>query len=398
MEDADLTATADAPAPPVPDAATVDSPVQRRARAAAALARALAEEPTSFDAFQVVRLLGRLHPERAAVGGWADPSREVVRFRVPPVLAFPAAEVQALDAPPAVTPAVTTSGAAPTRAGLPTPGAPYRLAVNFFGLTGPQAVLPHVYTEHAAVRARAGDTAFRDFLDLLHHRALSLFTRVAAKARPVLGHETGEDDWLLDHLLDTAGLGTPALRARLPLPATALGQYAGLLAQQHRPADGLARLVGDYFAVPATVEQFVGEWRRVDGGGQVTLGTDAEPSALGLGILGGEAWDVEARVRLRLGPLDRATFESFLPGGDAHAPLTALVRLYADDQVGVDVQLVLDRAAVRPIVLDVPPPAAPTTGGMRLGGAVGGTPLGQGSWLVSRPLARDPDETILALG
>lgn len=335
--------------------------------ARARLTRALDREGTSFGAFQAVRLLGRLHPDRAPVGGWSDPASEVVRFSVPPSLAFPTAEVAALR-PPA-------GGEGP-----------FRMAVNFFGLTGPQGVLPLVYTAQAGAQARARDPGLRDFLDLFHHRALSLFYRAWAKPKPVIGHEVGGDeDWLLDHLLDLAGLGTAGLRHRLPVADQALGYYAGLLAGAARPADGLARLAADYFGVRAEVEQFVGEWRRVDGGGQCTLGADDDAARLGLGLVGDEAWDPQARVRLRLGPLSRAEFDQFLPGGSAHAALGALARLYADDQVGVDAQLVLDRDAVAPVVLGPP------------GGAPGAAPLGRGTWLSSRPLARDPDETAFAL-
>ena len=267
------------------------------------------------------------------------------------------------------------------------PAGPFQMTVNLFGLTGPKGVLPHLYTQHAAEQARARDPAFRDFLDLFHHRALSLLYRASSKPRAVLGAETGDDDWLLDHLLDVAGVGTAGLRGRLPLADAVVGYYAGLLAPSGRPADGLARIIGDYFDVPATVEQFVGEWRRVDGGGQCTLGTDDPPAQLGLGVVGDEAWDPQSRVRLRLGPLTRAQFDDFLPGGAAHEPLRALARLYADDQVGVDAQLVLDRGAVAPCVLGFP---------LGAGGACG-PPLGRGTWLVSRPLARDPDETALPL-
>lgn len=350
-------------------ATTPEIPVRTTASTPRAqLERALTDDATGFGAFQAVRLLGRLHPERAPVGGWADPAAEIVRFSVPPSLAFPPAEVHALRGP------AGDSG-------------PFQLSINFFGLTGPQGVLPHVYTQHAADQARRRDPAFRDFLDLFHHRALSLFYRVWAKARPVLAHETGEDEWLLEHLLDIAGLGTTKLRHRVAVPDSVLGYYAGLLAPQARPADGLARIIGDYFDVPATVEQFVGEWRHVDGRGQCTLGTDDMPAQLGLGVVGDEAWDPQARVRLRLGPLTRAQFDSFLPGGPAHESLRALARLYADDQVGVEAQLVLDRGAVAPCILGFP-----------LGGSGAcGPPLGRGTWLVSRPLARDPDETALAL-
>jgi type VI secretion system protein ImpH len=305
----------------------------------------------------------------------------VVRFTVPPTLAFPTGEVAGLDLP-------TDVGE---------DGVPARLAVTFFGLTGPQGLLPHAYTQHAGWRARARDAAFADFLDLFHHRALSFFYRVWARPKAAVAHEAGRGEWLLDHLLDVAGLGTSRLRGRLPVADAALGYYAGLFASRSRPADGLERLVGDYFDVPAAVEQFVGEWRRVDGGGQCELGTDAAPSMLGGGVVGDEAWDAQARVRLRLGPLSRAQFDAFLPGGPAYAPLRALARLYADDETGVDVQLVLSRDDVSPVVLgarDGAAAAAPPA----FGPAGAPAPaLGRGTWLASRPLARDPDETTLAL-
>ena len=344
----------------VPDAD--DAAARRR------LARALRDQPTSFGFFQAVRLLRRLRPERAAVGGWADPSQEVARFTVPPSLGFPPSELANLELPD-----ISDDRAA-------------RLSVLFMGLTGPQGVLPHPYTEHAAARSRARDTAFRDFLDLFHHRIISLFYRAWERARFAVLAELGAEDRLHDHLLDLAGHGTAGLRGRLPVADDALAYYAGLLAGQSRPAEGLARLVGDYFGVAAEVQQFVGAWRRLTHGGQCTLGDDGPSGRLGWGVIGDEAWDPQARVRLRLGPLTRAQFDAFLPGGDAHATLVALCRLYADDQVEVEAQLVLARAEVPAVVL----------GGARLGGGAS-PPLGRGTWLASRRMQRDPDEMTMLL-
>jgi type VI secretion system protein ImpH len=384
-----VTARSDAPyGPPPPpqpeDDATVDSsadePTSRRT-----LAQTVAAEPTSFAAFQLVRMLERMYPERATVGQWTDPDHEVVRFTVPPTFAFPPAEVHGLTLPDTVP--------ADEPGGVEQPDGPAHMAVTFFGLTGPQGVLPLAYTQHAADRVRARDTTFRDFLDLFHHRVLSFFYRAWIRPKAAPAHEAGRTEWLLEHLLDVAGLGTSKLRGRSAVRDEAIGYYAGLFASKSRPADGLACLVGDYFDVPVAVEEFVGEWRRVDDGGQCELGTDAMPSRLGDVLLGDAAWDPQARVRLRLGPLTRAQFDAFLPGGGAHAELRALAHLYADDDTGVDAQLVLARAAVTPCVLGSPL-------GMRLGGppdAEAPARLGRGTWLASRPMTRDPDETTFAL-
>jgi type VI secretion system protein ImpH len=339
---------------------------------AAAIERALREEPTSFSFFQAVRLLSRINPDRSRVGRLGDPGDEVVHFAASTSLAFPPSEIQALTLPEKV------DGKAEE---------PGKMTVSFFGLTGPQGVLPHVYTEHAASRARAKDTAFRDFLDLFDGRAIALFYRAWEKHFAPGAQESGSEDRLRDHLLDLAGLGTPGLRNRLPVPDDALAFYASTLALHNRSADGLARLIGDYFSVPATVEQFTGAWRHVDSGGQSTLGEMGDAGRLGFGVIGDAAWDPQGRVRLRLGPLTRAQFDAFLPGGAAHEPLRALARLYADDQVGVDAQLVLAREAVPRVSLLPPRDAA----------SAGAPPLGRGTWLARRAPTRDPDETMLTL-
>ena len=329
-----------------------------------ALAEALEASGGEFDFVQVIRLLQRLYPDRAALGGWADPRREVARLRVPPSLAFPGSEVAEVRLPPG--------------AGAETPPA---VAARFFGLTGAQGVLPHFYTTYAAQRARQRDTALRDFLDLFHHRLLSLYYRVWEKHRPPLAAERGDEDRLLAHLLDLVGAGTAGLLDRSAVPDTVLAHYAGLLALRARPAIGLAQLVGDYFGVPATIEQFVGEWRSVAGSGQLRLGDDADDGRLGRAVVGDAVYDPQGRVRLRLGPLTRRQFDALLPGGADHGRLQALARLYVDEGIGVEAQLVLAREEAPGAAL----------------GAPGAPALGRGSWLRRRPLRHDPDDVRVTL-
>lgn len=136
-----------------------------------------------------------------------------------------------------------------------------------------------------------------------------------------------------------------------------MAYYAGLLALRSRPALGLAQLVSDYFGVTATVEQFVGEWRMLPDGGQVCLGDDDADGRLGQAVIGSAVYDPHSRVVLRLGPLSRAQFDTFLPQGRHHKVLKSLAQFYADDEVGVDAQLVLARDEV-PSASWVPPPPA----------------------------------------
>ena len=342
-------------------------------RGRAQLSKSLEHDGTGFEFMQAVRLLMRLYPDAAALGSWEDPSKEVVRLSVPPELAFPPSEIARLQLPEEPTDEDEQTDATSSGQARRTQAA---MAVRFYGLTGPQGVLPHVYTEYAAFRVRARDTAFRDFLDLFHHRALSLFYRAWERHHTTVPAERGDEDRIQHHLLDLVGVGTDEVRRRSSLSTGTLAYYAGLLAMRTRPASGLAQLVADYFRVPAQIEQFVGEWQPIRGGGQVNIGSDDLDGQHGAGVMGDAIYDPMALVRLRLGPLPRLQFDAFLPGGRDHEMLTQLARFYADDQVGVAVQLVLARD-------DVP--------GAQLS-AVGAPTLGFGTWLRAKPATHDRDD------
>lgn len=330
-----------------------------RGPAGGELERLLREDPTAFDLFQAIRVLELLRPDRAPVGGFADPADEGVRFTVPPRLAFPAGEIDGLE--------WTGDG-------------PARMAVNAFGLTGPQGVMPLVYTQAVADRVRERDTALRDFLDLFHHRLISLLYRAWRKYRFTIQYGREGGDLLTTHLLDLVGL-SPGAGAPRGIAPESLIFYAGLLAPPTRSPVSLELLLADYFGVPVEVESFVGGWYRIHGGDLTRVGDEGRPQRLGSGaVVGDEVWDPSARIRIRLGPLDREEYDAFLPGGDRHEPLRSLIRFFSHDRVEAEVKLVLRREQVGGVVLGGPP-----------------APLAWATWLRTEPLDRDPEDTVLVL-
>jgi type VI secretion system protein ImpH len=322
--------------------------------------RSLREQPHSFGFFQAVRQLERLYPDRAHVGGFGDPAAEVVRFAVPSSLAFPASEIQQLD--------IQEAG-------------PARMHVNFMGLTGPQGVLPHVYTLLVQERLRSRDSALADFLDLFHHRLLSLFYQAWRKYQFTIASEEGGRDALQDHLLDLIGLGSAVTRGRLPVPDEALAFRAGLLIPQSRSAGALQQLIEDYFDVPVEIGQFVGAWYMLSVPDRCAIGEENDASRLGAAVVGEEVWDAQARIRVRIGPLDRPRYDSFLPGGRAYRELAALVAFFSHAQFEVELQLVLKADDVMGVSLDDD----------------GDTRLGWSTWIRSAQRVRDGDETLLLL-
>jgi len=325
----------------------------------------LREDPTSFEFFQAVRLLRRFRPSSRGVGEFARPSEEVARFSSNPSLGFPAGQIQSMD-----------------REG---PEQDW-MEVNFMGLVGNSGVLPLHYSRMVrALEKGEGSNSLRDFLDIFQHRLISLFYRAWEKTHFFVPFERGDGDAVSSRIFDLLGLGGPHLRGRMAVPDESLLFYPQLLGPRQRTAWGLEEMIEDYLEVPATVQQFVGGWYALSKGTQCELDDEPGPASPGLGlqtIVGDEVWDPQAKVRIRLGPLPRGRYEEFLPGGEGYRALQALATFFVNGQYDLEVQLVLARE-------DTP--------SLELGREEDPTPLGWLSWLRTRPLTRDPDETTLTI-
>lgn len=328
---------------------------------AARVRRVLRDRATGMDLLQTMRLLEAVHRDRVPVGEAGPPWDEVARFSVRPSLAFPPGDVHAVEE---------------------SDDAPDRVEVNVFGLVGPDGVLPHVYTRLVAREESDGNPAVRDFFDIFQHRLLSLMIRALRKTNPALAREYGglEADRLLLSLSDLVGVPAGAGERE---GAADVASFAALAVPQRRSALALERLLEGRFDVPVEVEPFVGGWIRLTEEDRCALGSDAASTRLGHGaVVGDEVWDPHARIRVRLGPLDRSTFEAFLPGGDRHEPLKKLCRFFVHDQFEVEACLILERDDVPDCVVS---------------DESDGPALGWTTWLRTRPLDRNPDETLLTL-
>ncbi|MDD4268206.1 MAG: type VI secretion system baseplate subunit TssG [Pirellulales bacterium] len=358
-------------------------------RDGAPLGQQLLEEPHAFDFFQAVRLLERLAhadgPRGAAraepVGYDYDPKTEAVRFRAFPSHRFPAGEIHQIKPPPAAGEAVGPRGA--------------EITVAFIGLTGPCGVLPAHYTSLLLERIREKDFALRDFLDLFHHRLVSLFYRAWEKYRFYAVYERAEianapenADLLTAGLLSLVGLGTGGLRNRMAFDDQAFLFYGGHFSRRVPAAVSLEQIVGDDLGLPASVRQFLGRWLYLGREDQSALPSPKLPEGLNnqLGasvLLGERVWDAEGKFRVRLGPMTRDRFRQFLPDGPLLRPLSQMIRAYVGPQFDFDVQPVLAGAEVPWCVLGGKDADAPR--------------LGWNIWIRSRPFARDVSDAVFSL-
>jgi type VI secretion system protein ImpH len=229
---------------------------------------------------------------------------------------------------------------------------PGRLVVTFLGLWGPNGPLPLHLTEYARDRWKhAGDRTLVSFLDVFHHRMLLLFHRAWAKTQPTAGLDRFEADEFAKYLGSLFGVGFEGTRGRDGLPDRAKLHYAGRFASPARNAEGLRDVVSDYFCLPATIEEFVGDWLTLPPESRWQLGAPGASTFGSTAVLGARVWSRCDRFRIVLGPLSQSDFNRMRPGSEGMAALLSLVRLYTHDEWGWDIRLTLDSVAASPMCL-----------------------------------------------
>ncbi|KTQ97310.1 hypothetical protein NS226_05075 [Aureimonas ureilytica] len=326
---------------------------------------ALEREPGGFELFQAIRLAERIVararadaglPPPDAAGRGVDARRKALRIDSTSSLSFAVGEVTQVRFPP---------------------DAPARLTQSVIGLTGAGGAMPHAFSELVQTSLRERNPGLRDFLDLFNDRLAALLFEAFAKYRPVIEAErrplTGRatSDELMRSVL---GLAQRSLAERMQVPDSVALHHAGLLGPRTRSAHAVEKVLSNAFGQPIRVEQFVGEWLPIaetertrlgrpgfGGGAFSSLGRDA--------VVGRKSWSVQGRVRLLVGPLDHAAFDSFLPGGWRQKQLADLAAFSLGPDLSFVQRLTLKAKAVPPL---------------RLGGAaqaLGASRLGWNTWI-----------------
>ncbi len=301
-------------------------------------------EPRRFRFDAAVRILVR----RAKA---TDPA-EAARFTTPAGLAYPAAEVAAVEPPDGERPPL--------------------VATPLIGLAGPAGVLPRFYTDVLIATLRNRSRALSDFLDLLAQRFIAMFARAGIKYRLARAAETATDaspaepDEVSEALLAFTGYATPHLASRLGAGVELLLHYSGLFANRPRSAERLRALVSDWLGREVEIVQFAGAWLPLPPDQRTALARGRHPGAWNrLGhdaAIGVRAWDPQARIVLRIGPLDLAGFAALLPDRPGLQRLVSLVRAFLGFEIGFAVNPVLAGPQVPPLSLDPDAEVAPRLG------------------------------------
>ncbi len=318
----------------------------------------LEQSPWQIDWFNALRWFEARNPQAPRLGRAMRASGEVVRVSQPPSLRFAPAALVAYDQ---------------DRCGYP------RLSQLGFGLFGPNGPLPLHLTEYVRSAVHIDkDEGLLAFFDIFQHRAALLFYRAWSSAQSVTSLDRRDDDAFSRHVGSLAGYGEAQSAGRDGVPDHARRHMVGHLVRLTRNPEGLKAILTSFFGWSFRIEEWVMNWLELSPGDRSELGGFGDASRLGVGAVCGVAVpDRLHRFRIHAGPLDLATYERFLPGGDWYNTLRDWVRHYTGFELAWDIRLIL-RAAQVPAV--------------QLGGH---SRLGWTSWLGTQAQTQDRGDLVL---
>ncbi len=249
-----------------------------------------------------------------------------------------------------------------------------RLQVRFTGLTGPHGPLPLTLSEFIRNRllgindpdlprasfgeysnraadsdtpATRRDPVLADFLDLFHHRLISLFYRAWAVGQKTVDFDREDDRHFSEWISSTFGLGLPEFENLDSIPRWQKLAFAGPLANQTRNADGLRSILSSAFDTEVQMTCLVGQWVDIPVQERCRLGRDAATGTLGSTcVIGSRFWDLQQKFTLTIGPLSFERFQQFLPEGKCHRQLHDWIAFYTRREFRWEAAIVLQSEEV----------------------------------------------------
>lgn len=290
--------------------------------------------------------LERLHPGAAPVGENGPYADEAVHFHHDPSMAFSVRDVVE----------VAQHGEPPR----------FDITTSFLGLTGASGPLPTYLAEEVALEE---DGAQRAFLDLFHHRLLSLLYRGLRRLALEGEHSAALDDPWSQRLLALSGWDSIGRTLDAPLPAREILRLSPLLAAGHRSAWALeaalqAVLADDLGGGRIWIEEFTGSWVKLEEDQQWQLGK-ANTRLGKQSVVGRRCLDRATGFCVHVGPVAQGTWSALLPGGALRQKLDAVVSLFQVDPLEHSVEVSLHQEEVPRLRL----------------AARGGSRLGRDAWL-----------------
>lgn len=302
--------------------------------------------------FTLVPLLERLTKDAVRVGGDGPPIDEAIRFRHDPRLVFASGDIQ--SARVKRVPEDTEQPRGRTRPVI-------ELVTTFLGLTGALSPLP-LYIAEEVNHEDEEHPVRRDFLDIFHHRLVSIMYRAVTRYSPVREHKSeGRDAWI-DRILSISGMDPDTYAPVTEIPTGKLLRLAPLVAHRGRGVQTLRKALQLVLREELgpdgeiSIEEFAGDWVNIHEGQRSALGV-ANHILAGGAMLGRRAYDRGGRFKVCLGPLDTKARHAFSENGKGLKLLQDCVDLIVRESLNYDIELHVAASAVQPFRLSAKSPS-----------------------------------------
>jgi type VI secretion system protein ImpH len=254
--------------------------------------QALVNEPWNAGFFALMRILSAHFHSMPEIGTAQLPRDELFRLGQYPSLSFAPSEIQEIKI------------------------VDNKLWVRLFGLgmTGSNGPLPIHYTEILRERELGKrDATLSDFLDIFHHRFLTLFYRAWSQGQAVVGLDRPENEKFANYISRLSGDELNEI-SELPWPVHARLASAAHRIRSARNPDGLVSTLSKYFNVPVELKEFEANWIELQNDDLTCLGRLTTSSILGTGaVTGSMLFDRQSQFRLVFGPLTLVEYLRFTP-------------------------------------------------------------------------------------
>lgn len=292
----------------------------------------LLAEPWRYGFLTLLRRIGA-DPRITPVGTARLPRAEPFRLGQQPSLAFAPSEIASVG---------EANG---------------RLKVRLFGLgmLGPNGPLPIHVTEIARDREESRrDATLVNFLDIFHHRYLTLLYRAWASAQATAGLDRSGDERFSFFVASLSGQDTSEIAHR-PLPAHARLAASAHLVREARNPDGLRTTLERFFGAQVAIEEHVFHWIEVDSTDCSYLGVPGASSTMAQGAMPGtRVPDRQHKFRIVIGPLELEQYLRFTPQGTDLPKLIEWVRAFVGYEFAWELELRIKPASASPAVMGGP--------------------------------------------
>lgn len=236
----------------------------------------------------------------------------------------------------------------------------YEIQTSFLGLYGASSPLPNFYTEDLIAAEQEDEIQARLLLDVFHQRLYRLYAAALEKYQPVYELAEKQNPNFRQLLWSLIGARDAHTRESLPQPGLFL-QYVNLYGRQQRSAEGLKFILADHLkhifadhaeSIPVELEQCVEQ--RLDIPARDLLGLGMG-KALGVNaVMGSYVADYSGALRICIGPISAADYQSLMSNSQHWQGLTSLIRAYIGPTLACELEISVEAEGMGGLCLGDP--------------------------------------------